>query len=142
MLIVATLIKDLKILEQRGVPVCVFVCVCIYVHPLWRLHMSGVGDSGNRSAMLCWRHFFPLPSLFIATLLWSIKPFWLAALSCSHTRGGTSLDLTSFMCVLLSKTWGLHLLLSGIAFGPHYIVSRSAYCVRMHARGRNLIRKS
>ena len=33
MLIVATLIKDLKILEQRGVPVCVCVCVCVCLHP-------------------------------------------------------------------------------------------------------------
>ena len=31
MLIVAPLIKALKILEQRGVPVCVCVCVCVCV---------------------------------------------------------------------------------------------------------------
>ena len=62
--------------------VCVYVCVCVcvsvcaYVHSPWRLHLSGsVGMSGNRSTMLCWRCFFPLPSPFITTLKWSIKPF-------------------------------------------------------------------
>ena len=62
-------------LVQRFVCVCVCVCmyVCmhthIYVHSPWRLHLSRtVGMSGNRSTMLCWRHFFSPPSLLIITL--------------------------------------------------------------------------
>ena len=58
--------------------VCVCVCthVCLYIHSPWRLHMSGsVGMPGNRSTMLCWRRFFPLPSPFVATLEWNTKPF-------------------------------------------------------------------
>ena len=58
--------------------VCVWVCecVCVYVHSPRMHHLSGiVGISGNRSTMLCWRHFFPPPSPFIATLEWSTEPF-------------------------------------------------------------------
>ena len=58
--------------------VCVCVCthVCLYIHSPRRLHMSGsVGMPGNRSTMLCWRRFFPLPSPFVATLEWNTKPF-------------------------------------------------------------------
>ena len=52
-----------------------FVCVCVYVHPPWRLRLSGVGSPGYRSTMLCWRRFFPLPSSFIDTSVWITKPF-------------------------------------------------------------------
>ena len=70
-------------------PLNTFVCV-FHVHSPWRLHLSGtVGMSGNRSTMLCWRRFFPLPSPFIATLAPS-----LATLSCSHTRSRQSHELT------------------------------------------------
>ena len=48
-------------------------------------------------------------------------------------------DLTSVR--LAFRTWGLQLPLSGIAFGPRYIVSRSAFGVSTHERGRNLTRK-
>ena len=74
---------------------CVCMCACVsvcvfHVHSPWRLHLSGtVGMSGNRSTMLCWRRFFPLPSPFIATLAPS-----LATLSCSHTRSRQSHELT------------------------------------------------
>ena len=51
------------------------LCVCVYVHPPWRLHLSGVGSPGYRSTMLCWRRFFPLPSSFIDTSVWITKPF-------------------------------------------------------------------
>ena len=70
-------------------PLNTFVCV-FHVHSPWRLHLSGtVGMSGNRSMMLCWRRFYPLPSPFIATLAPS-----LATLSCSHTRSRQSHELT------------------------------------------------
>ena len=70
-------------------PLNTFVCG-FHVHSPWRLHLSGtVGMSGNRSMMLCWRRFFPLPSLFIAIL--SPSP---ATLSCSHTRKRQSHELT------------------------------------------------
>ena len=42
---------------------------------------------------------------------------------------------------LAFRTWGLQLPSSGIAFGPHYIVSRSASGVSTHERGRNITRK-
>ena len=48
-----------------------------------------------------------------------------AALSCSHTRSRQSHDLTSIH--LAFRTWGLHSPLAGVAFGTHYIVSRSAF---------------
>ena len=51
------------------------VCVCVYVHPPWRLHLSGVGSPGYRSTMLCWRRYFPLPSSFNDTSVWITKPF-------------------------------------------------------------------
>ena len=51
--------------------------------------------------------------------------FQLAALSCSHTRSGHSHELTSVR--LAFRTWGLHSPLTGVAFGTHYIVSRSAF---------------
>ena len=38
MLIVAPLIKDLKILEHRGVPVCLCLCVCVFTS----IHCEGV----------------------------------------------------------------------------------------------------
>ena len=71
-------------------PLNTFVCV-LQVHSPWRLHLSGtVRISGNRSPMLCWRHFFPVPSPFIATLAPS-----LATLSCSHIRSRQSHELTN-----------------------------------------------
>ena len=51
--------------------------------------------------------------------------FQLAALSCSYTRSGHSHDLTSIR--LAFRTQGLHSPLTGVAFGTHYIVSRSAF---------------
>ena len=61
-----------------------------HVDSTWRLHLSGtVGMSGNRSTMLCWRRFYPLPSPFIANLAPS-----LATLSCSHTKSRQSHELT------------------------------------------------
>ena len=46
-------------------PFNIFVCV-FHVHSPWRLHPSEtVGMSENRSKMLCWSRFFPLPSPFI-----------------------------------------------------------------------------
>ena len=65
--------------------------MCVFhVHSPWRLHLSGtVGMWGNRSMMLCWRRFYPLPSPFIATLAPS-----LATLSCSHTRSRQSHEPT------------------------------------------------
>ena len=74
------------------IPLNTFVCVCVCFTSTsqWRLHLSGtVGMSGNRSMMLCWRRFFPLPSPFIATLAPS-----LTTLSYSHTRSRQSHELT------------------------------------------------
>ena len=52
--------------------------------------------------------------------------FQLAALSCSYTRSEHSHDLTSIR--LAFRTRGIHSTLSGVvAFGTHYIVSRSAF---------------
>ena len=74
--------------------VCLMPCnafACVFqVDSPWRLHLSGtIGMSGNRSTMLCWRRFFPLPSPFIATLAPS-----LATLSCSNTQSRQSHKLT------------------------------------------------
>ena len=51
--------------------------------------------------------------------------FQLAALSCSYTKSGHNHDLTSTH--LAFRTWDLHSPLTGVAFGTHYIVSRSAF---------------
>ena len=76
------------------VSVCVCVCVFMEVHSPWRLHLSGsVGMPRNRSTLLCWRPFFCVPSITI--LEWRPKPFYLAALFCSHNRSALSHDLTS-----------------------------------------------
>ena len=119
---------------------CMCVC-CVFTS----IHRDGFVCLGlefqeDKSTMLCWRRFFPLSCL--ATLVWNSEPFYLATLSCSHTRSGQNHDLTSFMCVSFAKTWGLQLPLSGIAFGSRYIVSRSTYCVITLERGRNPTRKS
>ena len=50
--------------------VCVYVCVCVHVHPSWRFHLFGVGIP-----LEFLERFFPLPSSFIATLVWSTEPF-------------------------------------------------------------------
>ena len=47
-------------------------------------------------------------------------------------------DTTYLLCVLVSKTKGLHLPLSGFTLIPRYIVSRSASGVCIHEMGRNL----
>ena len=65
-----------------------FVCL-FHVRSPWRLFLSGtVGMSGNKSTMLCWGRFFPLPSRFITTLAPT-----LATLSCSHTTSRESHEL-------------------------------------------------
>ena len=51
--------------------------------------------------------------------------FQLASLSWSHTRSWQSHDLTSVR--LAFRTWDLHSPLTGVAFGTHYIVSRSVF---------------
>ena len=62
--------------HQHVTYMCVCVCVCVYVYSPWNLHLSQtVRMSRNRSMILCWRHFFSLPSSFITTLEWSTKPF-------------------------------------------------------------------
>ena len=101
-------------------------CVCLYVHPPWRLHLSATAgtvreqinnvvlktlDSSASSLHLC----FEMQNL----------TFQLATLSCLYTRSGHSHDFTSIH--LAFRTKDLHLTLTGVAFGPHYIVSRSAF---------------
>ena len=110
------------------------VSVSVYVHSPWRLQLSGLaGMPGNRSSMLCWRSFFPMPNPFIATLEWSTKPFLLASLSCSPARNGLSHDLTRIRLALC-----LHLPLSGIALAPHNFVNQSRGVSGTHERGRNI----
>ena len=63
---------------------------------------------------------------FPSWLLWSAEPNLSASHSIlSYTRSEDSHNLTS-IC-LTFRTWGLHSSLSGVAFGTHYIVSRSAF---------------
>ena len=84
--------------------ICVSVCVCVCLRSSTvKASSVWVGIPGDRSIMLCWRRLFSLPSPFITTVVCSTEPFLLAALSCSHTRSGQSHDLTSFICVSLSK---------------------------------------
>ena len=72
------------------------VCVCVYVHPLWRLHLSGTAGTAREQ----------INDVVLKTLDSSagslhlyfgmqIITFQLAALSCSYTRSGHSHDLTS-----------------------------------------------
>ena len=49
----------------------------------------------------------------------------LDALSCPHTRSGQSLDLTGSRLTFRAR--GLNSPWTGVAFGTHYIVSRSAF---------------
>ena len=92
--------------------VCVSVCLCVYVHPPWRLHLSGT--AGNASELI------------------NDVVLKLAALSCSCTGSGHSHDLTSIR--LACRTQGLHSPLTGFAFGIYYIVSRSGFASAL-ARG-------
>ena len=49
----------------------------------------------------------------------------LDALSCPHSRSGQGLDLTGLRLTFSAR--GLHSPLTGVAFGTHYIVNRSAF---------------
>ena len=55
--------------------------------------------------------------------------FQLAALSCSYTRSEHSQDLTSIR--LAFRTQDIHSPLTGVAFGTHYIVNRSAFALAL-----------
>ena len=116
--------------------VCVCVCVCLRPSIVKACYVWGWNSRGEINDVVLKTFLFSVKSLH------PFEPFIRATLSCSRTRTGKSHDLTSFnMCVSLSKTWGLHLPLSGIAFGPCYIMSRFAHCDSTHERGRSLTRK-
>ena len=106
-------------------------CVCLRPFTVKAPSVLNSWNSWSRSMMLCWRRFFSLPNPFIATLEWSTKPFYLATLSCPHTRTRQSHDLANVR--LAFKSFGLNSPLSGIALAPRYIVSRSTSGTR-HSR--------
>ena len=102
------------------------VCVCVYVHPPWSLHLSGTAGTAREqikdvvlktldSSAGSLHLYFGIQNL-------TFQP---AALSCSYTRRRHSRDLTSIR--LPFRTYVLHSPLTRVAFGTHYIVSRSAF---------------
>ena len=72
------------------------VCVCVYGHPPWRLHLSGTAGTAREQI-----NHVVLKTLDSSAgslhLYFGMKiiTFQLAALSCSYTRSGHSHDLTS-----------------------------------------------
>ena len=74
------------------VRVCVCVCVrvCVYVHPPWRLHLSGTSGTAREQIN--------------DVVIEDVGFFQLAALSCSYTGSGHSHDLTS---IRLERTCSL-----------------------------------
>ena len=106
---------------------CVCVCVCVCLRP------STVKAS---SVWIRWDTREQIHDVVLKTLDSSAGSlhrcfgmqnltFQLAALHCSYTRSGHSDDLTSIS--LAFRTSGLHSPLTGVAFGTHCIVSRSAF---------------
>ena len=108
----STIIKSQRILNIIVCEIFFFslrLCVglCVYVHPPWRLHLSGsAGIPGNRSTMLRWRRWIHLPVSLDCYFAMQNVTFQLAALSCSYTRSRQSHDLTSIR--LAFGTQGLH----------------------------------
>ena len=107
--------------------VCVSVCGCVCLRPstvkassvwiIWdtREQINDVVLTTLDSSAGSLHRYFGVQNLI----------FQLAALSRPYTRSEDSHNLTS-IC-LTFRTWGLHSSLSGVAFGTHYIVSRSAF---------------
>ena len=106
---------------------CVCVCVCVCLLPFTVKALS-VWISWNVREQI---NDVLLKKFLSSTLGWDIEPFYVANLSCSHTRNGQSPGLASVR--LAFKTWRFHVSLSGIAFPPSYTVSWSTSGVR-HSR--------
>ena len=106
--------------------VCVCVCVCVFT-------------SIHREGFICLDRWYTREQI-IDVVLKTLNSyadslhryfrmqnltFQLASLSWSHTRSWQSHALTSVR--LAFRTWDLHSALTGVAFGTHYIVSRSVF---------------
>ena len=97
---------------------CVCVCLCpstVKVSSVWiswdtREQINNVVLKTLDSSASSLHHYFGMQNL----------TFQLAALSCSYTRSEHNHDLTSI-------SLDLHSLLSGVAFGTHYILNWSAF---------------
>ena len=102
------------------------VCVCVYGHPPLRLHLSGTAGTAREQInnVVLKTLDSSAGSLHLYFGMQNIT-FQRAALSCSYATSGHSHDLTSIR--LAFRTLGLHSPLTGVAFGTHYIVSRSAF---------------
>ena len=122
----ANLLKWLAVFPIMGnqIPCClsVYVWVCVYINPPWRLPLSGTSillrEQMSESVWKMW-YFLPNPE--------SSQLFQLPTLSSLLTRIGKSHYLTS-IC-LAFKSQGL-ITLIGIGRGTSYIVSRSTSGVR------------
>ena len=103
--------------------VCVCACVCVSIHREGFICLDHDASEQSNDVMLktlnsyadSLHRYFRMQDL-------TIQP---AALSCSHTSSRQSHDLTNIH--LAFRTWGLRSPLAGVAFGTHYIVSRSAF---------------
>ena len=99
----------------------------------------------NASSVWVWNSRGQINDVVLKTFLSSTKSFhryfsmkhqaFLTSRFILFTHQKRTKPRLNVMCVSLSKIWDLQLQLSGIAFGPHYIVSQSAWCVSTHKSG-------
>ena len=106
---------------------CVCVCVCVCLRP---------STAKASSVWISWNTREQINNVLLKTLDSSAGSlhryfgmqsltFQPAALPCSYSKSEHSHDLTSIR--LAFRTQGLHSPLTSVAFGTHYIVSRSAF---------------
>ena len=122
--------------------VCVYVCVCVCLRP----------STVKVSSVWGWNSNGQINNIVLKTFL-SSTTFLHRYFSMKHQSFLTSCfilfahqkrakpRLNQLDVRLAFKTWGLHSPLSGVTFGPHYIVSRCAFGVCTHKRRCNLTMK-
>ena len=104
--ITCTLLRQLISLEKNDVaiskmycliswsPLC--VCVCVYVHPPWKFHLSGTAGTAREQINDVGLKKLDTSAGSLHLYFWMQNlTFQLAAFSCSYTRSGHSHNLTS-----------------------------------------------
>ena len=128
--------------------VCSCVCVCVCV-PACVVHMHihheefiCLGFEFQRTDLRCCVEEVSFLCQVPSLLLQMKQQAFLTSrfILFSHQQRSKPRSNQLYVC-LAFKPWVLHPPLSGIAFKPHYILSRFAYCISTHKRGLSLTRK-
>ena len=128
--------------------VCSCVCVCVCV-PACVVHMHihheefiCLGFEFQRTDLRCCveevSFLCQVPSLLLQM---KQQAFLTSRLILFSQQKRSKPRLNQLYVCLAFKPWVLHRPLLGIAFKPHYILSRFVYCTNTHKRGLSLTRK-